>query len=66
MSADPSTDILEANAEPAEPTDARTILKKGQVIQIDGHSFTLAMHCVVEGKATDMLAVGLNPEPRPK
>lgn len=66
MSADPSTEIMEGNAEPAEATDARTILKKGQVIQIDGHSFTLAMHCVVEGKATDMLAVGLTPEPRPK
>lgn len=66
MSADPSTEIMEGNADPAEAKDARTILKRGQVIQIDGHRFTLAMHCVVEGKATDILSVGLNPEPRPK
>lgn len=66
MSADPSTEIMEGNAEPTESTAARTILKKGQVIEIDGHRFTLAMHCVVEGKATDMLSVGLTPEPRPK
>lgn len=66
MSADPSTEIQEGNAEPAEAKDARTILKRGHVIEIDGHRFTLAMHCVVEGKATDMLAVGLTPEPRPK
>lgn len=62
MSADPSTELLDANAEPDEPTDTRAILKKGDVIQIDGHSFTLAMNAVIEGKRGDMLTVGLKPE----
>ena len=66
MSADPATEIMEGNAEPEEAKDSRTILKKGQVIEIKGHSFTLAMHCVVEGKATDMLSIGLTPERRPE
>lgn len=54
--------LADANAEPEEANDARTILLKGQRFQIDGHTFTLAMNAVAEGKKTDMLAVGLKPE----
>lgn len=62
MSADLSTEILEANAEPDEPTNSRTILQKGQVVEVGGMRFKLAMHCVVEGRKGDMLTVGLKPE----
>lgn len=54
--------LTDANAEPEEANDARTILKKGQTITIDGHTFTLSMNTVCDGKKTDMLAVGLKPE----
>lgn len=56
------TEIQEANAEPEEAKDTRAILKKGHTITIDGHTFTLSMNTVCEGKKTDMLAVGLKPE----
>lgn len=59
---DEATAIAESTAEPDEPRTARAILKKGHEIQIDGHTFTLAMNCVIEGKASDLHAVELTPE----
>jgi hypothetical protein len=53
--------IEEANAEEPEATDARAILKKGDRIEVNGHTFVLAMNVVIEGKRSDMLMAELNP-----